>query len=255
MKIENVAAQLYTVRHHLQTPAGIAASLKKIRAIGFQAVELAGLGRVEDAEVVRMLGGEGLTCCATHESGETILDDPPFAVDRLQQLGCRYASFPHPGGVDMNDARAVRELAHKLDKSGALLRGAGCVLAYHNHALEWRRAGDKLAIEIIFEETDPQNLQAEMDTYWVQYGGGDPVDWCRRLAGRLPLVHLKDYGITRENQPNYCEIGRGTLNFREIISAAEASGCEWFIVEQDECPGDPFDSLKQSFDYISARLV
>ena len=51
------------------------------------------------------------------------------------------------------------------------------------------------------------------------------------------------------------EIGYGNLDFKAIVAAAEASGCEWFIVEQDSCPGDPFDSAKLSFDYIKANLV
>ena len=75
-------------------------------------------------------------------------------------------------------------------------------------------------------------------------GGGDCVEWCRRLAGRIPFIHLKDYMMTLEKKPIWCEIGRGTLPFARIIAEAEKSGCEWFIVEQDTCPGDPFESLR-----------
>ena len=79
--------------------------------------------------------------------------------------------------------------------------------------------------------------------------------WCESLKGRLPLLHMKDYQFKADNSPIYCEVGSGNLNFKKIIAAAEASGCEWFIVEQDTCPGDPFDSVKKSFDYIKAHLV
>jgi sugar phosphate isomerase/epimerase len=81
------------------------------------------------------------------------------------------------------------------------------------------------------------------------------VEWCRKLRGRLPFIHLKDYAITRERQPIFCEIGVGTLPFKRIIAEAERSGCQWFIIEQDTCPNDPFDSLKISFDYVKANLV
>ena len=66
---------------------------------------------------------------------------------------------------------------------------------------------------------------------------------------------MKDFAITSENSIAYAEIGNGNLNWQEIIHAAEESGCEWFIVEQDVCPGDPFESLKISFDYIRNMLV
>ena len=48
----------------------------------------------------------------------------------------------------------------------------------------------------------------------------------------------------------FAEVGRGNLNIPEILSAAEAAGCKWFIVEQDTCPSDPFECIKRSFDYL-----
>ena len=82
-----------------------------------------------------------------------------------------------------------------------------------------------------------------------------PAEWCTRLKNRLPLLHLKDYAVDATGKPYFAEIGQGNLDFKAIIAAAEASGCEWFIVEQDVCPGNPFGSLKLSIDYIKARLV
>ncbi len=81
------------------------------------------------------------------------------------------------------------------------------------------------------------------------------VNGNRLAKGRLPLLHMKDYMVNDENAPQFAEIGVGNLPWPQIIAAAEESGCEWFIVEQDTCPGDPFDSLQISFDYIRANLV
>lgn len=255
MKLNQVAAQLYTLRDHIKTPTDIAASLKKVRAIGFEAVQVSGMGPIEESELVKILEGEGLTCCATHEPSDVILDEPQRVIDRLKKLNCKYTAYPSPKGVDMSDESQVRGLAAKLDKSGAALREAGLVLGYHNHASEFIRHNGKTGLEIIYGETKPENLVGEIDTYWVQYGGGDCVDWCERLAGRLPLLHIKDYKFTAENKPIMAEIGNGNLDWKRIIPAAEKSGCEWFIIEQDVCPGDPFDSLKQSFDFIRENLI
>jgi len=93
-----------------------------------------------------------------------------------------------------------------------------------------------------------------MDTYWVQFGGGDPVGWCRCLAGRLPILHLKDYRVNEESEVEFCEVGYGNLNFPEILKQAEKSGCQWFAVEQDTCPGDPFESIAKSFDYLQTLV-
>lgn len=255
MKLKQVAAQLYTVRDYLKTPGDIAKSLKKVSDIGYQAVQLSGLGPIDDAELVKILDGEGLVCCATHEDGKTILDEPEKVVEHLQRLNCVYTAYPHPSGVELKDLTDVESLAARLNDSGKVMSEAGITLTYHNHHIEFRKFDGRLMLDVLYENTDPRYLQGEPDTYWIQYGGGDPADWCRKLHGRLPLLHMKDFSITSENSITYAEIGNGNLNWPEIIHAAEESGCEWFIVEQDVCPGDPFESLKISFDYIRNMLV
>ena len=255
MKIQQVAVQLYTLRDFTRTPADIAVTLKKVRKLGYLAVQASAIGPIEESELVKMLEGEGLALCATHEDSNMILENPAAVSEKLAKLNCKHTAYPFPRDIDFGDEAQIHALAKKLDAAGAVLRNAGQVLSYHNHAIEFVRFGDKLALEIIYGETDPQNLQAEIDTYWVQYGGGSPEEWCRRMTGRLPLLHMKDYKFTKENKHDMAEIGVGNFDWKTIIAAAEKSGCEWFIVEQDTCPGDPFESLKASFDYISANLV
>ena len=250
MKIDRVAAQLYTVRDFIKTPPEIAASLKRVRKIGYRAVQVSGMGPIAEEELLRMLDGEGLTCCVTHEPPERILQEPQRVVDRLRKLKCRHTAYPYSGGVNFDSTASVKEFSAKLNAAGKVLHDAGLVLSYHNHQIEFRRLEGRTILDMIFAETDARYLQAEIDTYWVQYGGGSPLEWCRKLKDRLPLLHLKDFAVNAKDQPTYAEIGNGNLNWKEIIPAAEKSGCEWFIVEQDTCPGDPFDSLKISYDYI-----
>ena len=254
MKKGQVAAQLYTIRQALENSRDIAKSLGKVRRIGYEAVQVSGLGPIEEDELVRMLAGEGLTCCATHESGEMILTQPEVLIDRLNKLNCKYVAYPHPGKTNLSTLPNVLEFAWQLDAAGAVLRQAGKVLTYHNHHVEFKRVEGELVLDVIYENTQPENLQAELDTYWVQYGGGCPAGWCQKLKSRLPVLHLKDYVVTAQGVPTYAEVGKGNLDWKSIISAAEQSGCEWYAVEQDECEGDPFDSLKQSFDYLSEQL-
>ena len=244
MKISQVAIQLYTLRDYCKTAPEYADTLKKVRQIGYQAIQISGAGPIVPSELRAIADGEGLTICATHEPAATILDEPAKVVERLAALGVKYTAYPFH----------LDALVSKLDAAGAVLRAAGQVLAYHNHANEFFRIGGKTQLEAIYDRTHPQNLQAELDTYWVQAGGGNPVEWCARLKNRLPLLHLKDYAVDATGKPHFAEIGSGNLDFQAILAAAEASGCQWFIVEQDSCPGNPFDSIAKSFDYIKANL-
>jgi len=255
MKLTQVAAQLYTCRDLLTTPSDIAATLRRIRQIGYTAVQVSGMGPISEEDLNKILADEGLVCCATHEGSDTILDHPQKVIERLKKLRCTYTAYPYPAGVDFTSRESIAGLIRKLDAAGKLLAEAGITLCYHNHNHEFRRLDGKTILEHIYDGTDPAYLQGEPDTFWVHYGGGENVEWCGKLAGRLPLIHLKDYMTNSQNQHAFCEIGSGNLNFKKIIAAAEKSGCQWFIVEQDTCPGDPVDSLAQSFDYIKSHLV
>jgi sugar phosphate isomerase/epimerase len=255
VKLSQVAVQLYTLRDFLKTPAEIALSLHKVRAIGYQAVQLSGMGPIVEEELNQILAAEDLICCATHEPGTAILNTPEAVVERLDKLKCDYTAYPFPAGVKLDTREDVEAFAADLNRAGKVLAEAGKVLTYHNHAIEFRRIGQPTILEIIFEQTDPRYVKSEIDTYWVQAGGANPVKWCQSLKDRLPLLHIKDYGVSAENKPVFAEIGYGNLPFNEIIPAAEASGCQWFIVEQDTCPGDPFESLAKSFEYIKNNLV
>lgn len=255
MKITQVAAQLYTCRDLLKTPADIAATLKRLRKVGYTAVQVSGLGPIAEEELLAILEGEGMTCCATHENGQEILENTQKIIDRLGKLKCAITAYPYPAGVDMASVASVDAMIAGLDAAGAKMAAAGQVLCYHNHNHEFRKLEGKTILERIYARTHPAHLQGELDTCWVHYGGGENVEWCERLAGRMPIIHLKDYMTNSENKHQLCEIGSGNLSFKKIIAAAEKSGCKWFAVEQDTCPGDPVDSLEISFRYIQEHLV
>jgi sugar phosphate isomerase/epimerase len=256
MKINNVAAQLFSVRNHIKTPEDIAASMRRIREIGYEAVQVSGMGPIDEAELVRILDGEGLVCCATHEGTQKILDTPEAIVERLGKLNCRYTAIPSPGGVAMETVEDIASFTKRIDAAGKVLADAGMTLTYHNHHIEFMHLDGKSILERIYEGTNPRYLQGELDTHWVQAGGGEPTAWCRKLANRLPLLHLKDYGLDAEKNRVFEEIGSGNLHWDTIIPAAEDGGCEWFIVEQDAhwANDDPFESLKMSFEFIRDHL-
>lgn len=253
MQISQVAAQLYTLRDFLKTPADIQDTLKKVRNIGYEAVQVSGMAPIPEAELKAMLDGEGLVCCATHESTQAILEQPETVVERLQKLDCLFTAVPSPGSYDVSTLEAVKSFAAKMNAAGKFLADNGQTLTYHNHHFEFVRFGDQTMLDLFYSETKDRNLQGEIDTYWVQYGGASTLDWCRRLKNRLPLIHLKDYGIDADKKPVFREIGQGNMNWNEILPAAEESGCQWFIVEQDTCEGDPFDALQTSFEFLKGH--
>jgi sugar phosphate isomerase/epimerase len=253
LRLNQVAIQLYTLREQCTNLPDFTASMRKCHEIGYRAVQLSGV-KVPHAEAKKVLDGLGMTICATHEPSQEILDQPEAVCARLSSVGVKHTTYPYPGGIDFKSEESVRGLVKKLDAAGAIFVKHGLTLSYHNHAIELTSFGDTTVLDFIYRETNPANLKAELDTYWIQYGGGDPAAWIEKLAGRGPLLHLKDYAFSPDDKPAMAEIGHGNLNWPRIFAAAEKAGTEWLIVEQDTCPGDPFVSIKKSFEYLKNKL-
>ncbi len=128
---------------------------------------------------------------------------------------------------------------------------------YHNHCFEFKGERGQRPIDILLERWDKKDVGLELDVFWVNVGGADPVEMLKRVAGRVPLVHLKDkakgtpvlYEEAKAGQA-FREVGAGVLDFPAILAAAENAGAKHYFVEQDQTPGDPVASLKQSYDFL-----
>ena len=198
------------------------------------------------------LEGEGLFCCASHDGGDDLFNKTDALIEKLHAVKCPYVAYPWPHTRPGTEEEWVA-LAKRLDAVGAKLREAGITLCYHNHNIEFTKYNGRTALDIIYSASCADNLQGEPDTHWVQLGGANTVTWCRKLSGRLPLLHMKDTAYIGD-KPMMTEIGNGNLEWKEIVKAADEAGCKWYIVEQDVCPASPFDSLKQSYEYIKSEL-
>ncbi len=254
LELNRIALQLYTLRDHLKTEADVATTFARIREIGYRSVELGGLGPIPTERVKQLADAAGLGICSTHESGRAIVEEPSKVADTLSVLGCRFGVYPFPH-TPLATLDQVFALADALNRSGEILRARGQLLAYHNHAIEFRKFQGKAILDWLYERTDAVLLQGELDTYWVQAGGGDPAGYCARLSGRLPLLHLKDYGMTDTNEPVMAALGDGNLNFPTILREAAAAGTEWYIVEQDRGFEDAFAAVATSFRYLSGLVA
>jgi sugar phosphate isomerase/epimerase len=248
-----LAAQLYTVREFTKTPQGVAETLKKVKQIGYEAVQISAFGPVDPKEVKQMLDGEGLTCCITHIGYDRLTDDLPAVIDQHYLWGCKHVaigSMPREfveEGVD-----GIKRFAGIANEIGRKLHEANLTFSYHNHSFEFARVEGKTMLDLIYADTDPRYVQAELDTYWVQHGGGDPAAWILKLKDRMPVVHLKDMVIQGRREQVMAEVGEGNLNWPAILDACREANVEWYAIEQDICQRDPFESLAISYKNLRA---
>lgn len=254
MKIEQVALQCYTIRDYCKTEEDFCKAMKRTADLGYRAVQISAVGPIPPETIRGICDEHGLKIAATHEPGKTILEDPQAVIERLKTLGCVDTAYPLPH-MENKDEAGYRWLAGELARVTPIYEAAGVRLSYHNHALEFNRFGDRTGMDLLFE-TAP-GLGFELDMFWVQRGGASPEGWCRKCKGRLPLLHIKDYAIEGNDTVRMAAIGDGNIDWPAVIAAAEASGTEWFIVEQDRdwAENDPFVAAERSIRYIRKHLL
>ncbi len=252
-KSTQLTAQLYSLREFLKTPADIAATLKRVRRMGYENVQISGLGPIDAGELKLMMDDAGVLAVGYHANIQRLRDDLAGMIRELHTWGTRYAALAYLDVSERKDAAAWKARAKELTRLGKLLKKEGITLQYHNHAFELQHFGGMSGLEILYANSDPRYLQAEIDTHWIARGGGDPAEWCACLKGRMDQVHLKDAAML-DNQPIFAEIGEGNLNWPAILKACKRSGVKHYIVEQDNCPitQDPFKSLAISYKNLRA---
>jgi sugar phosphate isomerase/epimerase len=239
-----VGVQLYTLRDEMSTD--FLGTLRKVADIGFAGVEFAGFGGLSAREIKAALDDLNLRPAGAHV-GLDGLQDLPAVIDFHLEIGNRYIVMPW---ATADGAAGWRELAKTLDGIGQDLKRHGIQLCYHNHAHELAPVDGVTPLDLIFATADAENLQAELDLYWVKKGGVDPVAYLNCYAGRVPLVHFKDMAADADG--SFAEVGTGILDWPTIARAAQAAGAEWFIVEQDVCTRPALESVAISLTNLKA---
>jgi len=248
-----IALQLYTVREPLKKD--FAGTLKAVADIGYRCVELAGLPGGTSPQAARQtLDDLGLDAVAAHVPLDALLSDAPLVMDQAVALGYRHVVCPFLPD-DLRDAEGYRQIAERLSGVQSELDDERITLSYHNHAFEFDDLGDgTTGYEILTGQTMADQLQFELDLYWVVKGGQDPTDWMDALKGRLPLLHIKDMADTADR--GFAEVGTGTIDLVSLATKAPDYGVEYLIIEQDNgwIDGDPLKSAKLSYDNFTEAM-
>jgi len=244
-----IAAQLYTLRDFTRTPEDIEDTLKKVKKIGFNAVQVSGIGPIEPERLKGICDDLGLAICATHTPYERLKNDTEAVIREHKLWNCKYVGLGAMPKEFERSKEGFLAFAKECNEIAKRIYESGLKFAYHNHNFEFEKFDGITGMEILINETDPQAFGFIIDTYWVQAGGANPVDWIRKVEGRMGVVHLKDMAVIKGQQA-FAEIGEGNLDWPSIIKACRETGVEWYAVEQDICLRDPFESLKISLEYL-----
>jgi len=249
MNKKNIAAQLYTLREFTKTPQNIDNTMKRLSKTGYEAVQVSGMGAIDPKELKKIVDEYGLRICITHTPYDRIINDFDNVVREHKLWNCEYVGLGSMPPEFERNSDGYKTFAQAISKIAKKYNNEGLKFAYHNHNFEFEKYNGITGMDILFRESDPEAFGFELDTYWIQAGGADPVEWIYKVKGRMGVVHLKDMAIVNREQV-FAEIGEGNMNWNNIIKACEKTGVEWYAIEQDECRRDPFESLDMSFRFL-----
>lgn len=243
-----LAVQLYSVRD--LSAADFPGTMAQLAKIGYSAVELAGFGNLKTAQEVRKACVDaGLKICGTHASLDQLEKEFNRVVEEAILFDRCAVVCPFLSEDRRKDANGWRKTAELFNTIGAELGRHSLDFAYHNHSFEFQKFDGKAGLDILYESTDPAHVKAELDVYWVQHGGADPVAYLDKLATRTRLVHLKDMAGGAERR--FAPVGSGILDFPAILAACEKYNVKSEIVEQDNCyETPPLEAMRISFENI-----
>ena len=259
-------------------------TLAAIKNAGYDAIELCGFMIHPIGFVIKMLtkaagmpvgkGGNldwhklvkdaGLNVISLHTDLGSLERDAKAVAAEVKNFGAKYAVITGVYRFDYSDEATVHDLAARLNKAGAALAAEGVELLYHNHNCELRRVNaEKRAYDILIEETDPQHVNFEFDSYWFTEGGTNALAWMQRLGTRMKLWHINDRG-TRISGPavapilktDSMELGTGNMDLDSLMKQALSVGVDAVILESHRnwVDNSPVKSLQISAEYLNRQI-
>lgn len=245
----NLGAQLYTVREKLKSQDEIRLAIRRIKDIGYDSVQLFGS--------LELIKNCVVACKLENVEIAGILADLPACESNEKELLeiCRENKIPDLGisssPEEYADPWAYIERVNAFARKAA---NAGITFSYHNHGHEFVKiTEDKTAMELFLEGFDKECVSFMPDTYWVHDGGYDVRYFLEQTGPRIKILHLKDLKRTEQGH-FFTEVGNGNLYMEGILKTAQSFGIKYYIVEQDECDGDPFASLTMSYQNLRKIL-
>ena len=233
-KGKKIGIQLYSVMGSMQKdPKG---SVDRLADLGYKAFELVQWGGnpkvfgLDAEEFKAACDAKGIDIISTHSS---IQEDPSKEAEIMDnwrklfavQKACGGKYFVIPSYRVKYTEADVKQMCDYLNRVGKIAKEEfGLMLGYHNHSQEYKtlEGTDKVMWEYLVENTNPDYVFFELDVYWCTKGEKNPVEYLKKYAKRIEMLHIKDEFVIGES---------GTIDFEGIFKQFYKNGMKDYVVE------------------------
>ena len=257
----NAGLNLFSLRTSIATEADFLATANKLKEMGYSYLQFSG-APFDGEMIARVSKASDMPVYLTHVPMDRILHDTEKLMEEHALFGCRNIGLGAMPKDAIRDEELCKKTIAELNAAGEKMQKNGFHFFYHHHHFEFYKHNGVTVFDYMIENAPAINFT--VDTYWLQYGGVNVVDFIQKLKGRIECVHLKDYMVDYSVdeagkgsfKPRFCPVGDGTIDFVAAVDAAKASGAKYFFVEQDNAPDfeDPFAQVARSIQYIKKEL-
>lgn len=264
-----VGLQLYSIRDKMESD--MEAALRTVKEIGYDYVEFAGYFGKSAEQIRALLDKYGLKCVCVHQSLDFYEEKGVDGADYVKALGAEYTAIPWYQKEELYEN--LDSILEKFGNMGKFLLDNQLKLLYHNHDFEYVKSGEELIIDKMYSTVDSKYLNPEFDTCWIKYAGYEPTEYLNAYAGRIDIVHIKDFYAEKmgggpvyalidkdgkeikndkeENKFRFKPVGEGIQDVPAIIDASIKAGAQYIIVEQDQWyDEDSIECARRSREYL-----
>lgn len=250
-KIGQFGLQLYTLRDDMpKDPKGV---LRQVAAAGYKQIESyegpLGMWWGMSAKEFRAFNANlGMEVVASHCD---VFKDFERKADQAAQAGLKCLICPWIGPQDSLDS--YKKMADTFNEKGKICQQAGIRFGYHNHAYSFMKKDGQYPQDILMANTDPTLVDFELDIYWVKAANQNIKQWLTKYPERFRLCHIKDYSKTpgSDDGKNSVDLGKGVIDWSDILTAASKAGMQYYLVEQEAYPDTtPLEAVKSNGKYM-----
>lgn len=227
----------YTFRKSF--PIDVSKTLDTIQMMGFTEMESGSEG-MDPLAFRKLCNDRGISIVSYGADFNQLKKAPDSAAHIAKLLGAKYlmcAWVPHKGAFNIDDAKNAVEV---FDKAGRVLKDSGIIFCYHAHGYEFQSYEGGTLLDYLIKNTNPQYVSFEMDIFWIQFGGGDPVGLLQKYGSRWKLMHLKDMrkGTVKDltggtSVENDVSLGTGEINIPAILREGKKIGIRHYFIEDE----------------------